>query len=453
MKSIYPILSIICLLLVSCGTQHEQKSESVREQIKAFPERAADMSIYEVNIRQYTPEGTFQAFIPHIQRLSKMGVDILWIMPIQPIGVKNRKGPLGSPYSIQNYTEVNADCGTIEDFKKLVTEAHQNDMLVILDWVANHTAWDHDWMDSKPDYYTTDDDGNVIPPVPDWSDVADLNYDNTEMRQEMIDALKFWIKETDLDGYRCDVAGEVPMSFWNTAKAELNKVKDLFMLAEGDEPFLHDTAFLMTYGWGFHHVLNGVAKGEQNADSIDLFLQNDLKRYGTEAIRMNFTTNHDENSWNGTVFERLGDGALALSVIASTVQGMPLIYSGQEAGLDRRLSFFDKDSIDWTDIKYEKFYAKLLRLKKDNPALWNGAYGGIPTRVSSDDKVYAFKRSKDNNTVICIVNISDQPQDFNLSDKSIEGTYVDYFVGQKYTLQVGEKLTLQPWQYLIFTNK
>jgi glycosidase len=454
----YKRLLLIALLglglMQSCST--DKKSETVEQVSPAdlvlpFPERARDMNIYEVNIRQYTTEGTFKAFMEHLPRLKKMGVDILWFMPIQPIGEEKRKGSLGSYYSIQDYTDINPEFGTLEDFKAIVNKAHELDMLVILDWVANHTSWDAEWIDNDG-WYTLDSMGNMVSPY-DWTDVADLNYDNQDMRAAMIEAMKYWVEEADIDGFRCDVAHEVPMDFWNTAKSDLNEVKDLFMLAEADEPVMHDTAFHMTYGWEFHHITNKIAKGEMNADSIEAFLKKDLERYGPEAFRMNFTSNHDENSWNGTVYERYGAGYKAFAVLVSTVQGMPLIYSGQEAGLDRRLEFFEKDSIDWSNITLKSFYTKLLKLKKENPALWNGAYGAPAERINIDntENIFAFVRKNDSNLVAVMINLSGESQSFTIAEESLSGIFMDYFSGREYDVSSDQPIELAPWDYRVFT--
>lgn len=435
-------LTILALLLGAC-TQPSAVQET--EEI-TFPARAKDMVIYEVNVRQYTPEGTFNAFIDHLPRLEELGVDILWVMPIQPIGEEKRKGGLGSYYSIKDYTAINPEYGTMNDFKKLVDEAHQRNMLVILDWVANHTAWDHPWME-KDGYHTKDSLGNVISPVPDWSDVADLNYDNVDMQNEMIDALQYWVNEADIDGYRCDVAGFVPMEFWNRAKDSLDVVKDVFMLAEWDEPNMHQDAFHMTYGWGLHHYMNGAAKGEKNVDSLVSFINKDLERYPSDAFRMNFTTNHDENSWNGTVFERFGDGHKAYAVFAFTVQGMPLIYSGQEAGLDERLAFFEKDTIEWGDVAYQDFYASLVDLKHNNPALYNGEFGGKPNFLETGNPmVIAYDRQKDNNKVTVIINLSGDNQSISLPESML---FTDVFSGGDVSSSITE---MQPYQYFVGTN-
>ena len=412
-----------------------------------FPERAKNMVIYEVNIRQYTPEGTFNAFIEHLPRLEELGADILWVMPIQPIGEEKRKGGLGSYYSIKDYTAINPEFGTMEDFQNLVDEAHERGMLVILDWVANHTAWDHPWMEIDG-YHTKDSLGNVISPVPDWSDVADLNYENLHMQNDMIEALRFWVNEADIDGYRCDVAGFVPMEFWNRAKDSLDDDKDLFMLAEWDEPKMHKDAFHMTYGWGLHHYMNEVAKGHKNVDSLVSFIKKDLERYPSDAIRMNFTTNHDENSWNGTVFERFGDGHKAFAVFAFTVQGMPLIYSGQEAGLDERLAFFEKDTIEWGDVKYQEFYTLLVDLKKNNPALFNGKYGGKPEFIDvGNPMVIAYSREKGDNRVNVIINFSEENQSVSIPES---WNFSDVFSGNQVDASITE---LQPYQYFVGSKK
>lgn len=446
MKTITSLTLFLTILLCACTGP--KQTEDVIEDDFSYPEKAKDMVIYEVNIRQYTPEGTFNAFAGHLPRLEKLGVDILWVMPIQPIGQKNRKGGLGSFYSIRDYTAVNPEFGTLEDFKSMVNEAHKRGMIVILDWVANHTSFDHAWTEIEG-YHNTDSLGNIIwPEGTDWTDVADLNYDNLDMQNDMIASLRYWVKEADIDGYRCDVAGFVPMEFWQRAKDSLDTEKNLFMLAEWDEPEMHDDAFHMTYGWGLHHYMNGVAKGEKNVDSLIAFINQDLERYPSDAIRMNFTTNHDENSWNGTVFERLGQGHKAFAVFAFTVQGMPLIYSGQEAGLDERLAFFEKDTIIWGEVAYQDFYSKLVEIKHDNPALHNGEYGGVPNFINTDNaNVISYSRMKDDNEVVVVINFSDENQEVSLP----EGTsFVDFFSGQTINSSVTD---LAAFQYYVGLNK
>ncbi|MCU0332981.1 MAG: alpha-amylase family glycosyl hydrolase [Ignavibacteriaceae bacterium] len=327
------------------------------------PEWSYDKAIYEVNVRQYTEEGNFKSFEKYLPRLKELGADILWLMPIHPIGEKNRKGILGSYYSVKDYNAVNPEFGTLDEFKSLVKIIHKMGMYVIIDWVANHTAWDNQWIEKHPGFYTQDSLGNIISPNPDWTDVADLNFDNKELWTEMIDALKFWVEECDIDGYRCDVAGMVPIEFWIEARTELEKIKNVFMLAEWDTPEVH-LAFDMTYDWDLHHILNGIVKEEKTAADLIVHLNKNEEEFPANAFRMQFTSNHDENSWNGTEFERLGDGVEAFAVLTCLIPDMPLVYSGQEAGFNKRLSFFEKDLVEWKEYKLFDIYSKLLRRSK-----------------------------------------------------------------------------------------
>lgn len=453
---IHFFIALIALsaLNYSCESVQDEMQKDI---ILTYPEKAKDMNIYEVNIRQYTQEGTINAFIPHIDRLKNMGVDILWIMPVQPIGEKNRKEPLGSYYSIKNFTEVNPNFGSLEDFKKLVKKAHEKDMVVLLDWVANHTAYDHHWAEEHPEYYNLDSVGNLQSPVEDWTDVADLNYENEDLHQAMITDMKFWINEANIDGFRCDMAGMVPNEFWEKAIDSLEAQKDIFMLAEWEEPKMHDAGFDMTYGWELHHMLNDVANGKANADSVVAYLEKDAKKYDSTAFRMYFTSNHDENSWAGTAFERMGNAYKAMTVLTATIPGMPLIYSGQEAGLDKRLPFFEKDSIDWSNLAYEDFYSQLFMLKKNNPALWNGAFGGpfeeINTKQKSSD-ILAFSRKKDKNEVLVILNLSDSTQNLKI-DRKYEGKSYQKASNPQLTVTFSENqepLAFDPWSYMILTK-
>ncbi len=391
-KTISIFIKTISTLLILFSTQSCAQKIS-----KVHPQWSKNVSIYEANIRQHTPQGTFKAFEEYLPQLKDMGIGIVWLMPIQPIGKENRKGSLGSDYSIRYYTAVNPEFGTVDDLKSLVNKAHELGIYVILDWVANHTAWDHHWTKSNPEFYTKDSDGNYVPPVDDWSDVIDLNYNNKDLRKEMIKAMEYWVKDCDLDGFRCDVAAMVPMDFWNDAVDSLNKIKSVFMLAEAHEPELHKHAFDMTYGWKFKDLFNEIAQGKKSVEDLDEYYNWENSNYHKDAYRMMFTTNHDENSWNGTVQERLGDAVETFAVLTGVIKGMPLVYSGQEAGLDKVLSFFDKDSIDWKETNLRKIYTKLFQLKKNNKALWNGSSGGDMIRIksSNDKNIFSFIREKE----------------------------------------------------------
>ena len=349
-------------------------------------------TIYEVNLRQYTSDGTINSFRKKLPKLKELGVDILWFMPIQPIGIKNRKAVgdsfvedflnpdykkyWGSPYSISDYKQVNPRYGTLSEFKELTKLCHELDIKVVLDWVANHTAWDNPWIIDHPEWFTHDSSGKITDPIGEdgkswgWTDVADLNYDNDKMRKAMTDAMSFWIKECDIDGFRCDVAMEVPVDFWNEASKQLNQIKPIFMLAESEahKPRMFDSAFDAYYGWEMHHVFNKLYAGELSASEIIRVINEKDSICGDHVFPMNFITNHDENSWNGTIDERLGESWEAMAVLSYSLRGMPLIYSGQEVGLDHRLSFFEKDSIDWNKANgedYFNFYKGLNKLKQE----------------------------------------------------------------------------------------
>lgn len=376
-------------------------------------------NIYEVNLRQYTPQGTLNAFAAHLPRLKKMGVDILWLMPWQPIGQVHRKGTLGSYYAIRDYTAVNPEFGTLADARRLVAQAHALGMRVILDWVANHTAWDHPWTTEHKDWYKLDDRGEIYPvtftngPEPEyWTDVVALNYATPALWEGMTDAMAYWIREVDIDGFRCDVAGLVPTPFWNHARTVLDAVKPMFMLAEWSEPELHEHAFDMTYGWDLTDVLKTVAKGQAGAAELRAWVhQPNPKPYPRSAYRMRFTSNHDVNSWQGSDTELYGAAFKAMAVLAATLPGMPLIYGGQEAGLDVRLEFFEKHTIDWKHYPLESFYADLLALKKANPALWNGQYGGDAELLEvGNEQLFAFQRRHAGNTVSVVVNVTPREQ-------------------------------------------
>lgn len=414
------------------------------------PDWAKNSTIYEVNIRQFSKEGTFKSFQQHLPRLKELGVDILWLMPINPIGKLNRKGTLGSYYSVKDYVDVNPEFGTKEDFKTLVDEIHNHGMHVIIDWVANHTAWDNKWVKTNPEFYTKDSSGNFVPPVPDWSDVIDLNYDNKELWKEMISALKYWVSEFDIDGYRCDVAGMVPIEFWNEVRTELDKIKPVFMLAEWDTPEMHKFAFDMTYDWDLHKIFNGVYAKERSSSDIIKHILNDQKKYPDYAYRMQFTSNHDENSWNGTEYERLGKAAEVFAVLTYVIPGMPLIYNGQEIGFNKRLEFFEKDSIIWKENKFEKLYKNLNELKEKNKALWAGIESGSVDFINNNNDILIIRRSKENKEVIGFFNLTEKETEANTRLEKASGVYISFNNDQQIELNGNFQLKLKPWSYIIF---
>jgi alpha-amylase len=449
------------------------------------PDWHKNANIYEVNLRHYTPEGTFNAFESHIQRLKDMGVDILWFMPIHEISKEKRKGGLGSPYAVNDYKGVNPDFGNMTDFKHMLKVIHDAGMYCLIDWVPNHSGWNNNWITEHPDWYSKDKDGNIIDPIDyntgkswGWTDVADLNYDNKEMRKGMIDAMSFWIKDVGIDGFRVDVAHGVPVDFWVEASDALYAIKPVFMLAEAEVPEIRNNgAYVMDYAWEMHHLLNDIAKsrgasqkkgdklvqgnkvegGEveeysKNALDIDKLLAK-MNQRSTKGYAMHFTSNHDENSWSGTELQRMGPGHQAFAVLTATFDGMPLIYTGQESAMDKQLKFFEKDEIEWGNFKYANFYKKLFDLKHRNKALWNGEHGGdlvkIPT--GEDEMIYAFYREKEGDRVVVIINLSGEKHDFQLNSKGITGSYNSVLGDddKKISLKESTKMDIPAWGFLV----
>jgi glycosidase len=431
------------------------------------PAWARQASIYEVNIRQYTPEGTFRAFEQHLPRLDSMGVGILWLMPVNPIGRLKRKGTLGSYYSVQDYRAVNPEMGTLADLQHLVQEAHKRGMHVILDWVANHTAWDSKLAQEHPEWFTRSAQGQFVPPVHDWEDVIDLDYSKPELRRYMTESMAYWVREADVDGFRCDVAGLVPTDFWNDTRHELEKIKPVFMLAEWDElhdpPFLQpgefnpntkllEQAFDATYALRLRYLLDSVARGQQPTAAIDRYLQVERAKYPASVMLMNFTTSHDINSWDGTEYERLGFDALPQAVLTALLPGIPMVYSGQEAALQKRLKFFDKDPIPWNGYPLQAFYTALLQLKKRNPALANGDPCIEFIRLRSPDGTYAFARQKGADRVLVVLNFSSQPQPVTVPE-TLAGNYTAVFDNKPHQLTEGQRLDVAPHSYLVFEQR
>jgi alpha-amylase len=425
------------------------------------PEWTKSAVIYEVNIRQYTPQGTFAAFTTQLPRLKALGVDILWIMPVQPIGKLNRKGSTGSPYSISDYTAVNPEFGTEADFKAMVAAAHAQGLKVILDWVANHTAWDHAWATEHRDWHTRRPDGSLSRPrdndgvETDWSDVADLNYNSQPMRNAMIGEMRWWVETMGIDGFRCDVAGFVPKDFWVEVRAGLQPVRqDLFWLAEWEDPELH-RSFDATYGWDLFHLMNDVAQLKKPVTEIDAYFRKQDTQFNPDAYRMYFTSNHDENTWNGTEFERMGPNHLAAYILSATVRNsMPLLYSGQEASFNRRLPFFEKDSIDWNGPSLTEFYRGVFALRHTQDVLWNGAAGAPQTRLttSTPDRVYAFSRDRGGKSVVVFTNFASAAATVSYSGVVQPGTYTNWFSKTTVTLGASGSIDIPGNGFLVLVR-
>ncbi|MDA3893419.1 MAG: alpha-amylase family glycosyl hydrolase [Salinivirgaceae bacterium] len=417
-------------------------------------------NIYEVNIRQYTPEGTFKAFEAHLPRLKKMGVGILWLMPIHPIGVVNRKGSLGSYYAVKDYETVNAEFGSEDDFKDLVASAHKAGIHVVIDWVANHTSWDNKLTRTNPDFYLRTEEGNFQPPLgQDWADVIQLDYTNDELRAYMTQTLKNWVVETGIDGIRFDYVDGVPSEFWINAIAELKKLKsDIFLIAEGDGIKYHDMGFNMDYCWGLHGweigTMRQIYEGSKTVYDLDNFLNTEKTLYMPNKYHMYFTSNHDENSWLGTEFEQLGESSEVFAVLTQTLYGMPLIYNGQESAMNKRLNFFESDEITWGNYKLEEFYSTFNHLRDTNQALWNGAAGAIPIRIitNMDGNIFAFSRTKESSQVIVLLNLSKTPVSFNISDNKYNGNYKNIFTNESMTISTNDSIELGSWDYKVLVK-
>lgn len=455
-------------MMSSCSGRANSAAQSNNADSLVHADWSRNAVIYEVNTRQYTDSGTFRAFSRELPRLSDLGVDILWFMPIHPISELNRKGTLGSYYAVRDYRAVNPEFGTMDDFKAVVDSAHALGMKVIIDWVPNHTGCDNAWVTEHPEYYKRNEQGEMFGPF-DWTDVYELDYSKPETRAAMTDALKFWITEAGIDGFRCDVAGRVPVDYWNEARRELEQAagRPIFMLAEATEPELVERAFDMDYNWPMKDLFSEIAAtagqytyakdGEaprtfpiKGAAAIDSLLAAQAEQYPADAYMMNMTSNHDLNSWEGTEFERLGAMAPAFAVLSYTLPGMPLIYTGQETGLNRALEFFEKDNAPQWEPRneYFDFYRSLNALKHSRRELDAGTAGAPLVRLYADiPQLYAFTRSLDGKATYVVVNLSPDTVTIPAEDIPQFVDAIDAFTGQPATAAT----QLEPWQYQVLT--
>ena len=459
---------LLSLLILSCQNQSEIARKPQVKPIEDTPflpineEIISKAVLYEANIRQYSVEGSFNAFAEDLPKLKKMGVKIIWLMPINPISTTKSKGPLGSYYAVSNYTKVNPEFGTLKDFKSLVNKAHQLGMYVILDWVPGHTGWDHVWIKENSDYYLKNRKGEIIDPIDfrtgksfGWTDVADLNYKNMQMREALRKAMVYWVEETNIDGYRIDQAYAVPQEFYNKTFAILKRIKPLFLLAETDiyHPGGLDLVkkFDASYDWPGHHLSKKVAQGQKNALNYSRHIERTIKRYGPENIVVNFVSNHDENSWNGTIEESYGKAAYAFMALNYTIPGMPLVYSGQEYDLNKRLHFFEKDSFPKVSGKTMEFLQQLGALKNNHKALTSGLSGGSFKRLlnSKNDQILAFERERDGDTIVFIANLSKDYAQFTLP---YEGNFKRFQDFKNKRLSSSYQYDMKPWEFWILTN-
>ncbi len=412
--------------------------------------------IYQVNTRQFSPEGNFTGVRKALSEIKALGADIIWLMPIHPIGQKNRKGILGSPYSVKDYFAINPEFGSKSDFKALVEEAHTLDLKVIIDWVPNHSAWDNPLVEIHPHWYAKDYKGDFRPsPWWDWSDIIEFDYSQQGLRDYMISALRYWVEAFDIDGFRCDVAGYVPNDFWAQARVALDEVKPVFMLAEWENRDLHEVAFNMTYAWSWNETMHELAHGRCSLDRLRKYYSWNERSWPRHAYRMTFVSNHDKNAWDGTQHEQFGDaleGAIVLSVIG---EGVPLIYNGQEAGETKRLAFFEKDLIDWQPHPIGDLYRNLIALKKSKQVLGNGAFGERMIQVPNShmDKVFSFIRHDNEEKVFVIINFSNETVKVSFTEPLFKGHYTCWTSGQQCVFSRATERQLAPWQFEIWLSK
>jgi glycosidase len=411
-----------------------------------------DAVIYEVYLRSFSKEGSFRALEKRIPELKRLGATVLWLMPIHPVGKVNRKGTLGSPYAVQDFYGINPEFGTLQDFRSLVRTVHQHDLKIIIDLVANHTSWDSKLIREHPEWFTKDSTGAIVPPNDDWTDVADLHYDNPELRDYMIAMMKYWVRDEGIDGYRCDVSEMVPTDFWNQARKELDAIKPVMMLSEGTLPEHHVEAFDLTYSWNHYATLSKVITGATSVDVFNDVLRTESYQFPQGSLRMRFHTNHDQNAWDAPAVEKFTRaGAKASAVVAFTFPGIPLIYNGEEVGNEKRLGLFEKVEIEWgKHPDFREFFTSLCNLRLEHPALRRGEYQ--PLHNSDGEKVLSFLRQLGNDRLMVVTNLSDTVRSAKVEvpDKS-STTLREYFTSTQLDVVQGTlALTLQPFEYAVF---
>jgi cyclomaltodextrinase len=413
------------------------------------PEWILNSSIYEVNLRQFGKESSFKSFQKELPRLKKLGANILCFMPIQPIGKQDRKGTLGNCYAVQNYKEINPEFGTLDDFKLLVGEAHKLGLKVIIDWVANHTSPDHVWTKKHSDYYVKDSKGKFVHPMADYTDVIDLNYDNKDLRNEMIESMKFWITNYDVDGFRSNLAELVPTDFWVQCRKQLDAVKPVFMLADGEKPALHQ-AFDMTYATNFYQTIKEIINGDKKRSDLVNYFKNQKSAYSANDLKLYFTSNHLENSGNKNEFEAFGNAHKAFAAMTAVLPGMPMIYGGQEAAQRKHLKPYDKDLIEWGDYEYASFYAQMMKLHHQSRSLLPQSTFEIMDL--QNENLFAFKRSYKNEETIFVMNISKSLERLILP-QALSGTFTDCSNSNNLTLNQNTELVFEPYQYFILQRE
>lgn len=450
---IYRNIAILLVLLIgACGIERTDWSPKPYVQLD-HPEWTRDAVIYQINTRQFSAEGTFHRVIDELPRLKELGVDILWFMPIHPIGELNRKGTLGSPYSVKDYYGINPEFGTLHDFRTLVDAAHSQGFYVILDWVANHTSWDNHLLVEHPDWYERNWRGEPHPtPWTDWSDIIDLNFESEELRRYMGAAMRYWVEDVGVDGFRVDVAGFVPLDFWETVRRDLESVKPVFMLAEWQQRDLHRLAFDASYGWAWKEAAHDIARGDSDAGRMTGYYADLISTWPQDAMRMLYTSNHDQNSWDGTAHHIFGESLETFMALSFISEGIPSIYNGQEAGLNKQLEFFEKDAIEWRNHPHREWITKLIDVKTQNPTLHNGEWGGRtePVTTNNPRQMLSFVRGQGSDRILALFNLSSSSASMSLKGGAVEGVWCDIMDGRQQRLSIGSSLSFEPWGWYAF---
>lgn len=455
MKILVLLLLACSMLLAAPAPEREKAQPSAHLPALGLPEWARGSTIYEVNVRQYSTSGKFSAVTADLPRLKALGVDILWLMPIHPIGEVNRKGPLGSYYAAKDYLAVNPEFGTEADFRELVTAAHAQGLRVILDWVPNHVSPDNALTKTHPEFFWRDEKGGLVPPHgTDWTDVVQFDFAAPGLVEYQAGVLLHWVKNFGIDGFRCDVAWGLPTPFWNEVTRRVRAAKaDALFLAEAELPQQQVAAFNLSYGFDLHHAMNAVAQGKKSASGLDEAYAKIRAHFPRGGALMVFTSSHDENSWAGTEFDRLGAGYAPFAVLTFLLDGVPMIYNGQEAGLDRRLKFFERDPIVWpkTEHPAARIYQIMTRLRRGHPALHTGA---PMRRLDTTDNAtfYAIERTAGERKVVGLFNLSAKDAKADLFDPELAGQWTDAFTGETVTLKALTPLELKGWEYRVYTR-
>ncbi len=448
------LLGIISLFVLnSCDDDDNNNAWMDVPNSEITPITKGNRVIYEVNVRNYSAEGNFKGLERDLPRLKDMGVDILWLMPVHPIGEEKREGSKGSSYSVKDYKSINPDYGTADDLKSLITAAHAAGMEIWLDWVANHTAWDHIWVTTHLDYYAEKNGKRPYSPEG-WTDVVQLDYNNAEMRTAMINAMKYWVQEFDIDGYRCDAATYVPLSFWREARAEVDNVKKITWLCEGDNP-LYMQVFDYDYAWAFNTALNNFGKDGNVSGLISecnkLFSNNSYANKG----RMIYLTNHDLNAHDGTEFTRYGKNVLPLTVLSFTIYDMPLIYNGQEIGMNEMMSLFEVTPVKWdpTNKVFVNLFKRLTQLKRTQPAMEDGTNrGALRIYPTNNENVFVYSRIRGNNEVLVMLNFGGIPVNFKFTETVPYGTFKNYLTGGDKNFSMQDGVVLLENGYAVYAK-